>query len=66
MMDNMNRIDIGMVLGPGMEFSMKKRGAIQTKLLYNYGFMNVFRGMYYDSGMHSNNAMFLLQVGYIF
>ena len=66
MMDNMNRVDIGMVLGPGMEFSMKKKGAIQIKLLYNYGFMNAFRGMYYDSGMHANNAAFLLQVGYLF
>jgi hypothetical protein len=66
MMDNMNRVDIGMVLGPGMEFAMKKKGAIQAKLLYNYGFMNVFSGTYYDSGMQSNNAMFLLQVGYIF
>ena len=66
MMDNMNRVDIGMVLGPGMEFGMKEKGAIQIKLLYNYGFMNAFRGMYYDSGMHANNAMFLLQMGYIF
>lgn len=66
MMDNTNRVDIGMVLGPGLEFGLKKKGAIQTKLLYTYGFMNVFRGMYYDSGMHSNNAAFTLQVGYLF
>jgi hypothetical protein len=66
MMDNMNRVDIGMVLGPGLEFAMKKKGSIQVKLLYNYGFINVFSGMYYDSGMQSNNAMFLLQAGYIF
>lgn len=66
MMNNMNRVDIGMVLGPGMEFKLKKRGAIQTKLLYNYGYMNVFRGTYSNSGMHSNNAAFLLQVGYLF
>lgn len=65
MMDNVNRVDIGMVLGPGLEFGLKK-GAIQTRLLYTYGFMNVFRGMYYDSGMHSNNAAFLLQLGYLF
>jgi hypothetical protein len=65
MMDNVNRVDIGMVLGPGLEFGLKK-GAIQTRLLYTYGFMNVFRGMYYDSGMHSNNAAFLLQAGYLF
>ncbi|MCK6617109.1 MAG: PorT family protein [Cyclobacteriaceae bacterium] len=65
MMDNVNRVDIGMVVGPGLEFGLKK-GAIQTRLLYTYGFMNVFRGMYYDSGMQSNNAAFLLQVGYIF
>ncbi len=65
MMDNVNRVDIGMVLGPGLEFDLKK-GAIQTRLLYTYGFMNVFSGMYYDSGMQSNNAAFLLQVGYIF
>ncbi len=65
MMDNVNRVDIGMVLGPGLEFDLKK-GAIQTRLLYTYGFMNVFQGMYYDSGMHSNNAAFLLQVGYLF
>lgn len=65
MMDNVNRVDIGMVVGPGLEFGLKK-GAIQTRLLYTYGFMNVFSGMYYDSGMHSNNAAFLLQVGYIF
>lgn len=65
MMDNVNRIDIGMVVGPGLEFGLKK-GAIQTRLLYTYGFMNVFSGMYYDSGMQSNNAAFLLQVGYIF
>lgn len=65
MMDNTNRIDVGMVLGPGLEFGLKK-GAIQTRLLYTYGFMNVFSGMYYDSGMQSNNAAFLLQVGYIF
>ncbi|HRJ29820.1 MAG TPA: outer membrane beta-barrel protein [Cyclobacteriaceae bacterium] len=65
MMDNANRVDIGMVLGPGLEFDLKK-GAIQTRLLYTYGFTNVFRGMYYDSGMHSNNAAFLLQVGYLF
>ena len=66
MMDNVNRIDIGMVLGPGLEFGLKKKGAIQTRLLYTYGFMNVFRGVYYDNGMHSNNAAFLLQVGYLF
>ncbi len=66
MMDNMNRVDIGMVLGPGLEFGLKKKGAIQTRLLYTFGFMNVFRGMYYDSGMQSNNAAFLLQVGYLF
>ena len=66
MMDNVNRVDIGMVLGPGLEFGLKKKGAIQTRLLYTYGFMNVFRGMYYDSGMQSNNAAFLLQVGYLF
>lgn len=66
MMDNMNRVDIGMVLGPGLEFGLKKKGAIQTRLLYTYGFMNVFSGMYYDSGMQSNNASFLLQVGYLF
>lgn len=65
MMDNVNRVDIGMVLGPGLEFDLKK-GAIQTQLLYTYGFMNVFRGMYYDSGMQSNNAAFMLQVGYLF
>lgn len=65
MMNNVNRVDIGMVLGPGLEFGLKK-GAIQTRLLYTYGFMNVFRGMYYDSGMHSNNAAFLLQAGYLF
>lgn len=65
MMDNVNRVDFGMVMGPGLEFGLKKR-AIQTRLLYTYGFMNVFRGMYYDSGMHSNNAAFLLQVGYLF
>ncbi len=65
MMNNMNRVDIGMVLGPGMEFGLKK-GAIQTRLLYTYGLMDVFRGMYYDSGMHSYNAAFQLQVGYIF
>ena len=66
MMDNVNRVDIGMVIGPGLEFGLKKKGAIQTRLLYTYGFMNVFRGVYYDSGMHSNNAAFLLQVGYLF
>ena len=66
MMDNVNRVDIGMVLGPGLEFGLKKKGAIQTRLLYTFGFMNVFRGMYYDSGMHANNAAFLLQVGYLF
>ncbi len=66
MMDNMNRVDIGMVLGPGLEFGLKEKGAIQTRLLYTYGFMNVFSGMYYDSGMQSNNASFLLQVGYLF
>ena len=66
MMDNVNRVDIGMVLGPGLEFGLKKKGAIQTRLLYTYGFMNVFRGMYYDSGMQSNNAAFLLQLGYLF
>lgn len=66
MMDNVNRVDLGMVLGPGLEFGLKKKGAIQARLLYTFGFMNVFRGMYYDSGMHSNNAAFLLQVGYIF
>jgi hypothetical protein len=65
MMDNVNRVDIGMVVGPGLEFGLKK-GAIQTRLLYTYGFMNVFSGMYYDSGMYSNNAAFLLQVGYLF
>ena len=65
-MDNVNRVDIGMVLGPGLEFGLKKKGAIQTRLLYTFGFMNVFRGMYYDSGMHANNAAFLLQVGYLF
>ncbi|MBN8577939.1 MAG: outer membrane beta-barrel protein [Cyclobacteriaceae bacterium] len=65
MMNNVNRVDIGMVMGPGLEFGLKK-GAIQTRLLYTYGFMNVFSGMYYDSGMQSNNAAFLLQVGYIF
>lgn len=66
MMDNVNRVDLGMVLGPGLEFGLKKKGAIQARLLYTFGFMNVFRGMYYDSGMHSNNAAFLLQVGYLF
>lgn len=66
MMANMNAVDIGMVLGPGMEFRMKKKGAIQIKLLYNYGFMNVFRGAYYENGMRSNNAMLSLYVGYIF
>ena len=66
MMDNVNRVDIGMVLGPGLEFGLKKKGAIQTRLLYTYGFMNVFRGMYYESGMQSNNAAFLLQLGYLF
>ncbi len=66
MMGNMNRVDIGMVLGPGLEFAMKKKGAIQTRLLYTYGFRTAFTGMYYDSGMRSNNAAFLLQVGYLF
>ena len=66
MMDNVNRVDIGMVLGPGLEFALKKKGAIQTRLLYTYGFTNAFTGMYYQSGMHSNNAAFLLQVGYLF
>lgn len=66
MMANMNAVDIGMVLGPGMEFNMKKKGAIQIKLLYNYGFMNVFRGSYYENGMRSNNALLSLHVGYIF
>ena len=66
MMGNMNAVDIGMVLGPGMEFNMKKKGAIQIKLLYNYGFMNVFRGSYYENGMRSNNALLSLHVGYIF
>ncbi len=66
MMDNVNRIDIGMVLGPGLEFALKNRGAIQTRLLYTYGFRSAFTGTYYDSGMHSNNAAFLLQVGYLF
>ena len=66
MMSNMNRVDIGMVLGPGLEFALKKKGAIQTRLLYTYGFTNVFTGSYYDSGMHSNNASFILQVGYLF
>ena len=66
MMANLNRVDVGMVLGPGLEFGLKKKGAIQTRLLYTYGFMNVFRGMYYDSGMQSNNAAFLLQLGYLF
>lgn len=65
MMDNVNRVDIGMVVGPGLEFGLKK-GAIQTRLLYTYGFMNVFSGMYYDSGMDSNNAAFFFQVGYLF
>lgn len=66
MMDNVNRVDIGMVLGPGLEFGLKKKGAIQTRLLYTYGFRNVFRGMYYENGMRSSNAAFLLQVGYLF
>ncbi len=66
MMDNMNRVDIGMVLGPGLEFGLKKKGAIQTRLLYTYGFRSAFTGMYYNSGVHSNNAAFLLQVGYLF
>jgi Outer membrane protein beta-barrel domain len=66
MMSNVNRIDIGMVLGPGLEFGLKKKGAIQAKLLYTFGFMNVFQGMYYDNGMRSNNAGFLLQVGHFF
>lgn len=65
-MDNTNRVDIGMVLGPGLEFGLKKKGTIQTRLLYTYGFMSVFRGMYFDSGMHSNNAAFTLQLGYLF
>lgn len=66
MMDNVNRIDIGMVLGPGLEFALKKKGAIQTRLLYTYGFRSAFTGTYYASGMHSNNAAILLQVGYLF
>jgi len=66
MMDNVNRVDVGMVLGPGLEAGLKGKGAIQARLLYTYGFMNVFRGMYYDSGMHSNSAAFLLQIGYLF
>lgn len=66
MMDNVNRVDIGMVLGPGLEFALKKRGAIQTRLLYTYGFRNAFTGMYYQNGMHSNNAALILQVGYLF
>lgn len=66
MMDNVNRVDIGMVLGPGLEIALKKKGAIQTRLLYTYGFMNAFTGMYYQNGMHSNNAAFILQVGYLF
>lgn len=35
-------------------------GAIQTRLLYTYGFRAAFMGMYYENGMHSNNAAFLL------
>lgn len=66
MMDNVNRVDIGMVLGPGLEFALKKKGAIQTRLLYTYGFRNAFTGMYYQNGMHSNNAALILQVGYLF
>ena len=66
MMDNVNRVDFGMVLGPGLEFGLKRKRAIQARLLYTYGFMNVFKGMYYESGMHSNNAAFLLQLGYLF
>lgn len=66
MMDNVNRVDIGMVLGPGLEFALKKKRAIQTRLLYTYGFRNAFTGMYYQNGMHSNNAAFILQVGYLF
>ncbi|MEO5600006.1 MAG: porin family protein [Cyclobacteriaceae bacterium] len=66
MMDNTRSVDVGMVLGPGLEFGLKRGAAIQARLLYNYGFMNVFKGMYYESGMHSNNAVFLLQVGYLF
>ncbi len=41
-------------------------GINMSRLLYAYGFMNVFRGMYYDSGMQSNNVAFLLQVDYLF
>ncbi len=66
MMDNVSRVDIGMALGPGLEFALKKKSAIQAKLLYTYGFGNAFTGMYYQNGMHSNNAAFLLQVGYLF
>ncbi len=66
MMDNVSRVDIGMVLGPGLEFALKKKGAIQTRLLYTYGFRTAFTGMYYDNGMRSNNAALLLQVGYLF
>lgn len=65
MMGAMNRIDVGLVLGPGLEFGLQK-GAVQLRLLYTYGFIDIFNGMYYASGMHTNNAAFQLQVGYIF
>lgn len=66
MMDNVNRADVGMVLGPGLEVGLKEKAALQVRLLYTYGFMNVFRGMYSTNGMDSNNAAFLLQIGYLF
>lgn len=66
MMDNVNRVDFGMVLGPELEFALKKKGAIQTRLLYTYGFRTALTGKYYESGMRSNNTAFLLQVGYLF
>ncbi len=66
MMSNMNPVDVGMVLGPGLEVGLKNGGAIQAKLLYTRGFTNIFNGIYYQSGMHSSNAAILLQVGYVF
>lgn len=64
-MSDFKKMDIGFITGPGIVLPLNKN-KIRVRILYSYGFRDVFAESHYQDEKGAHNHAFLAQVGYLF
>lgn len=65
LINNVQAIDYGFNLSPGLDFKTKRDDYIQLNLFYSVGFNQVFKGMINNNGISGKNMLFGIQLGYL-